>query len=82
MSTSSSGHSVAEYKELLEARDAAIREGWVRTMEARLVREELGKCWRTEGVNHYAQCHELTQRYLDMLRTHRVKGTRVIDFES
>ena len=41
-------------------------------MEARLVREELAKCWRTEGVNHYEVCHHLTAKYLDMLRSNRV----------
>lgn len=47
-------------------------------MEARLVREELAKCWRTEGVNHYEVCHPLTEKYLDMLRTHRVSPCPVI----
>ncbi len=36
------------------------------------VREELQKCWRTEGVNHYEVCHPLTEKYLDLLRTNRV----------
>jgi hypothetical protein len=42
-------------------------------MEARLVREELAKCWREEGVNHYQSCHALSEKYLDMLRSHRVR---------
>lgn len=63
-------------------------------MEARIVREELAKCWRTEGpspfislthskppcadqmdagVNHYEVCHPLTEKYLDLLRTNRVR---------
>lgn len=37
------------------------------------VREELQKCWRTEGVNHYEVCHPLTEKYLDLLRTNRVR---------
>lgn len=41
-------------------------------MQTRLVREELQKCWRTEGVNHYEVCHHLTAKYLDMLRENRV----------
>jgi hypothetical protein len=77
--------------ELQEAREHVIRESYIRMMEARLVREELGKCWRTEvclrffsiygvavsptrkqqGVNHYHSCRELTQKYLEMVRTHR-----------
>jgi len=43
-------------------------------MEARLVREELAKCWREEGVNHYQSCHALAEKYLDMIKTHRVSG--------
>jgi hypothetical protein len=49
-------------------------------MEARLVREELAKCWREEGVNHYQSCHALSEKYLDMVRTHRV-GQRSRTFE-
>src|SRR5947209_1457566 len=37
---------------LKAAQDAIIREQWVRSMMARLVRDELGKCYRKEGVNH------------------------------
>ena len=38
------------------AQDAIIREQWVRCMMARLVREEMGKCYRREGVNHLEKC--------------------------
>lgn len=38
------------------ARDAIIREQWVRSMMARLVGEELGKCYSREGVNHLEKC--------------------------
>ena len=41
---------------LHNARDAIIREQWVRSMMARLVGEELGKCYRREGVNHLEKC--------------------------
>jgi len=41
---------------LKAAQDAIIREQWVRTMMARLVRQELSKCYRREGVNHLAKC--------------------------
>jgi hypothetical protein len=42
-----------------DARDAIIREQWVRSMMARLVREELGKCYVREGVNHLEKCGKL-----------------------
>lgn len=56
----------------MDAREAKLRSDWVKVMEARLVREELAKCWREEGVNHYQSCHALSEKYIDMIRTHRV----------
>lgn len=44
---------------LKQAQDAIIREQWVRSMMARLVREELGKCYFKEGVNHLEKCGHL-----------------------
>jgi hypothetical protein len=41
------------------AQDAIIREQWVRSMMARLVRDEMGKCYRREGVNHLEKCGHL-----------------------
>ena len=38
------------------ARDAIIREQWVRSMMSRLVGEELSKCYTREGVNHFEKC--------------------------
>lgn len=38
------------------AQDAIIREQWVKSMMARLIREELGKCYVREGVNHLEKC--------------------------
>ncbi|KAG8530737.1 uncharacterized protein KY384_004094 [Bacidia gigantensis] len=37
---------------LKAAQDAIIREQWVKAMMARLIRDELGKCYYREGVNH------------------------------
>lgn len=44
---------------LHNARDAIIREQWVRSMMSRLVGDELGKCYRREGVNHLEKCGKL-----------------------
>jgi len=41
------------------ARDAIIREQWVRSMMSRLVGEELAKCYAREGVNHLEKCGKL-----------------------
>ena len=44
---------------LKAAQDAIIREQWVKSMMARLIREELGKCYFREGVNHLEKCKGL-----------------------
>jgi len=44
---------------LKKAQDAVIREQWVRSMMARLVRDEMGRCYRREGVNHLEKCGKL-----------------------
>ncbi len=49
-------------KRLKQAQDAVIREQWVKCMMARLVREELGKCYYREGVNHLEKCGALRGR--------------------
>lgn len=44
---------------LKAAQDAVIREQWVKCMMARLIREELGKCYVREGVGHLEKCGKL-----------------------
>ena len=41
---------------LKQAQDAVTREQWVKSMMARLVRDELGRCYYREGVNHLEKC--------------------------
>ncbi|KAG6329242.1 hypothetical protein ID866_9848 [Astraeus odoratus] len=48
-------------------------------MEARLVRDELVKCQRYEGVNHLENCSWLAQKYIQMLQENRVKGYKKIE---
>ncbi|KAJ7593453.1 NADH-ubiquinone oxidoreductase 12 kDa subunit [Mycena floridula] len=64
----------AEVKVRMEARDNAVREAWVRAMEARLVRQELDKCHRAEGVNHYENCKWLQELYLKKLKATKERG--------
>ena len=52
---------------LKAAQDAIIREQWVRSMMARLVRNEMGKCYRREGVRHLENCKFLRGAYLQSL---------------
>ncbi|KAI0710100.1 NADH-ubiquinone oxidoreductase 12 kDa subunit [Earliella scabrosa] len=70
---------VAEYKARLAERERIMRESWVRTMEAKLVRDKLDHCYQTEGVNHMESCKDLRERYIEMLRENRVKGYKNID---
>ncbi|KDE05733.1 hypothetical protein MVLG_03966 [Microbotryum lychnidis-dioicae p1A1 Lamole] len=72
----------SNYADIIASREEKIRQSWINVMEARLVREELQKCWRTEGVNHYEQCYDLAQKYLTLLRTSKIEGFRKLDFES
>lgn len=50
-------------KALKAAQDSIIREQWVQSMMARLVREELGKCYYREGVNHLEKCGHLRGKF-------------------
>lgn len=68
-----------EYKETLATRDKHIKDSWVNAMEVRIVREELIKCHKVEGVNHYAECKHLSELYLKLMRENKVKGYKQID---
>lgn len=59
----------------IEERDEHLRESWVKAMETRLVREELEKCQKSEGVNHYENCKWLSEKYLTMLKENKVSPT-------
>ncbi|KAF2857059.1 hypothetical protein K470DRAFT_273607 [Piedraia hortae CBS 480.64] len=59
---------------LKAARDAIIREQWVQSMMARLLREEMGKCYYREGVNHLDRCKKIREAYMAQLPHAKVKG--------
>ncbi|KAI9845119.1 MAG: hypothetical protein M1838_001864 [Thelocarpon superellum] len=59
---------------LKQAQDAVTREQWVKSMMARLVRDELGRCYYREGVNHLEKCGGLRERYFELLKDSRVPG--------
>ncbi|EKM82102.1 hypothetical protein AGABI1DRAFT_55256 [Agaricus bisporus var. burnettii JB137-S8] len=63
----------------LAERENHLRESWVKAMEARIVRDELEKCQKGEGVNHYENCRWLADKYITMLKENRVKGYKTID---
>jgi len=55
-----------------------VHESWVRTMEAKLVRDELNKCYKAEGVNHFENCKWLSEKYLGMLKDARVRCSHIL----
>ncbi|KAL8931663.1 MAG: hypothetical protein Q9216_007122 [Gyalolechia sp. 2 TL-2023] len=59
---------------LKAAQDAIIKEQWVQSMMARLVRQELAKCYNREGVNHLEKCGQLRERYFQALKDSKIKG--------
>ncbi|KAH8586599.1 hypothetical protein B0O99DRAFT_644076 [Bisporella sp. PMI_857] len=61
-------------KALKAAQDSVIREQWIKSMMARLVREELGKCYYKEGVNHLENCGALRERYFELLKESKIRG--------
>ncbi|EPT01343.1 hypothetical protein FOMPIDRAFT_1048789 [Fomitopsis schrenkii] len=68
-----------ELKTRLKEREDHIRESWVRAMEAKIVRDNMQKCYRIEGVNHNEKCKDLADRYAQMLRENKVQGYKHID---
>ncbi|KYK55632.1 putative NADH-ubiquinone oxidoreductase 12 kDa subunit, mitochondrial precursor [Drechmeria coniospora] len=60
------------------AEDSIIREQWVGAMMTRLVGEELGKCYTREGVNHLENCGQLREKYLQLLASNKIKGTKFL----
>ncbi|TGZ84141.1 hypothetical protein EX30DRAFT_99869 [Ascodesmis nigricans] len=46
-------------KALKAAQDAILREQWISTMENRILKQELAKCYYKEGINHLANCGAL-----------------------
>jgi len=75
----SSKEIMEQYRATLASREQHIRETWVDAMEARIVRDELVKCQKAEGVNHYAECRHLAELYLAMMKTSKVTGYKTID---
>ncbi|KAF8591102.1 hypothetical protein K439DRAFT_1327822, partial [Ramaria rubella] len=53
-------------------REHIIREQWIKAMELRIIQEQLSKCQKSEGVNHYENCRDWSERYLNMLEDSKV----------
>ncbi|WVN86979.1 uncharacterized protein L203_102154 [Cryptococcus depauperatus CBS 7841] len=64
--------SMEEYRARIQAREKHIHESWIKAMEARIVRDELTKCYRGEGVNSLQNCKHLAEMYVGMVRDNKV----------
>eukprot|EP00741_Cyanophora_paradoxa_P019587 tig00021133_g18908.t1 len=53
----------------LRQKEHVFWEKWALVGEMRLVREELTRCHRREGVNALHNCRELAKKYLEMCKT-------------
>ena len=42
-------------------------------MEAKIVRDNMQKCYRIEGVNHNEKCKDWAERYAQMLNVNKVR---------
>ncbi|WFD29211.1 hypothetical protein MSPP1_000217 [Malassezia sp. CBS 17886] len=65
--------------ENIKRNEDAIREEWIKAVELRLVRDELQKCHRAEGENHYLVCQPIVKVYTDMLKDAKIRGYRTVD---
>ncbi|CAG8554939.1 36_t:CDS:2 [Racocetra fulgida] len=59
-----------------DVEDQQVREYWIKVMEIRLVRNQLIKCYKTEGVNHYKNCKKLADLYVELLKEYNSKEKR------
>ncbi|KAH3676441.1 hypothetical protein WICMUC_002072 [Wickerhamomyces mucosus] len=64
------------YEDLRKAQESLIREQWIRINALKTCRRALQKCYRYNGVNHFEECRELAERYLQYLDDddNRIKG--------
>ncbi|GJP54296.1 hypothetical protein CLOM_g15745 [Closterium sp. NIES-68] len=53
---------------MLEHREWLVREKMVAIERAKLLREQLKQCYRTEGVNHIKNCSGLVEKYLSSIK--------------
>ena len=65
-------------KALKAAQDSIIREQWVQSMMARLVREELGKCYYREGVNHLEKCGHLRGELIEKTHLYNLESQKAV----
>ncbi|AOW00797.1 hypothetical protein B0I72DRAFT_142181 [Yarrowia lipolytica] len=63
-----------DHKKVREAQESYTREQFIRLEALKTVRKALEKCYEESGPNHFEDCKNLAEQYLDMLPTHRLQG--------
>lgn len=53
---------------LLEYREAVARRKQIDVEKARLLREEVRRCYLREGVNHFQSCRQIVGLYLEHIQ--------------
>lgn len=65
----------SNYSDLRKAQESMIREQWIRINALKVCRKALEKCYKQKGVNHFEDCRDLAERYMQMMDTQgRVDG--------
>jgi hypothetical protein len=49
-------------------RQQNVREQFIAIEEIKVLRDAVAECYRTEGVNHYENCKEQVQAYMERTR--------------
>jgi len=57
----------ADPVKFLQAAEQRARERQVAYETVRLLRRDVIECYRKEGVNHYQNCKEVTERYYNLV---------------
>ncbi|KAG9303901.1 hypothetical protein G9A89_005811 [Geosiphon pyriformis] len=65
-----------DFEAILEFKEYTIKEQWIKIAETRLMQQQLSKCYRREGVNHWVKCRHLAEQYLKMVKENRFEGWR------
>ncbi|KAG5192297.1 hypothetical protein JKP88DRAFT_230321 [Tribonema minus] len=49
------------------SQEQAVRESFVAKARVKIARQKVSDCYHKEGVNHYQNCREVVEHYLDLI---------------
>ncbi|CEP23367.1 hypothetical protein BN1211_3942 [Cyberlindnera jadinii] len=63
------------YEDLRKAQESMLREQWIRINALKVTRHALEKCYKNKGVNHFEDCRDLAEKYMQMMDAQgRIEG--------